>query len=155
MSADIIVISTRANDLEDAFGLFAAGNCGGADHFDCFRKVGEDWHVLFDGILNEIETLRNGKSTAIRLVTNSNKALSDPVLIEIFGPKDRSGGGAFITDLHHEILCEVAAKHGAKCVDLRPVLNGPNFDKPQDVNTQEAMQAVADALLASGLDKLP
>lgn len=154
MSADIIVISTGANDLEDAFGLFAAGNCGGADNFDCFRKVGEGWRISFNGILTEIETLRNGKPTAIRLVTNSNEAMSDPGLIEIFGPKDSSGAGAFITNLHHEILCEVATKHGAKCVDLRPVLNGPNFDKPQDVNTQEAMQAVADALLASGLDEL-
>ena len=154
MSADIIVISTGANDLEAAFGLFAAGNCGGADNFDCFRKVAEDWRISFDGILSEIETLRNGKPTAIRLVTNSNEALSDPGLIEIFGPKDSSGGGAFLTELHHEILCEVAAKHRAKCVDLRPVLNGPNFDKPQDVNTQEAMQMVADALLASGLDEL-
>ena len=153
-SADIIVISTGANDLEDAFGLFAAGSCGGADHFDCFRKVGEVWRTSFDGILTEINTLRAGKPTAIRLATNSNEALSDPGLIEIFGLKDSSGGGAFITDLHHEILCEVAAKHEAKCVDLRPVLNGPNFDEPQDVNTQEAMQAVADALLASGLDEL-
>jgi lysophospholipase L1-like esterase len=154
MSANIIVISTGANDLEDAFGLFAAGNCGGADHFDCFRKVGEVWSTSFDGILTEINTLRAGKLTAIRLVTNSNEALSDPGLIEIFGPKDSSGAGAFVTNLHHEILCEVAAQHEAKCVDLRPVLNGPNFDKPQDVNTQEAMQAVADALLASGLDEL-
>ena len=154
MSADIIVISTGANDLEDAFGLFPAGNCGGADNFDCFRKVGEVWHTSFDGILTQINTLRVGKPTAIRLVTNSNEALSDPGLIEIFGPNDSSGAGVFITNLHHEILCEVAAKHGAKCVDLRPVLNGPNFDKPQDVNTQEAMQAVADALLASGLDEL-
>ena len=154
-SADIIVISTGANDLEDAFGLFAAGNCGGADHFDCFRKVGEVWRTSFDGILTEINALRAEKPTAIRLVTNSNEALSDPGLIEIFGPKDRSGAGAFITELHHEILCEVAVEHGATCVDLRPVLNGPNFDKPQDVNTQDAMQTVADALLASGLDELP
>ena len=154
MSADIIVISTGANDLENAFGFFAGGNCGGADHFDCFRKVGEGWRISFDGILAEIEIWRNGKPTAIRLVTNSNEALSDPGLIEIFGPKDSSGGGAFITDLHHDILCEVAAKHGATCIDLRPVLNGPNFDKPQDVNMEQAMQAVADALLASGLDEL-
>ena len=154
VSADIIVISTGANDLEKAFDLFGAGNCGGADHFVCFRKVGEGWRVSFDGILTEIETLRNGKPTAIRLVTNSNEALSDPGLIGLLGPKDKSGGGAFFTKLHHDVLCEVAAKHGAMCVDLRPVLNGPNFDKPQDVNTQEAMQAVADALLASGLGEL-
>lgn len=154
MSADIIVISTGANDLEDAFGLFAAVNCGGADNYDCFRKVGEVWRTSFDGILAEINTLRVGKPTAIQLVTNSNEVLSDPGLIEIFGPKDSSGAGLFITNLHHEILCEFAAKHGAKCIDLRPVLNGPNFDKRQDVNAQESMQAVADALLASGLDEL-
>jgi len=153
-SADIIVISTGGNDLEDAFGLFAVGNCSGADHFDCFRMVGDVWRTSFDGILTEINTLRAGKPTAIRLVTNSNEALSDPGLIEIFGTKDSSGGGAFITNLHHGVLCDVAAKHGATCVDLRPVLNGPNFDKPQDVNTQEAMRAVADAILASGLDEL-
>lgn len=153
-SADIIAISTGANNLEDAFGLFAAGDCGEADHFDCFRKVAEGWRISNDGSRTEIETLRNGKPTAIRLVTNSNEALSDPGLIEIFGPKDISGGGAFFTELSPDVLCEVAAKHGATCVDLRPALNGPNFDKPQDVNTQEAMQAVADALLARGLDEL-
>ena len=94
MSADIIVISTGANGLEDAFGLFAAGNnWGGADNFDCFRKVGEDWRTSFDGIQAEINTLRVGKPTAIQLVTNSNDALSDSGLMEIFGPKDSSGAG--------------------------------------------------------------
>jgi lysophospholipase L1-like esterase len=154
MSADIIVIATGANDLDPAFDLYVAGNCGGADHFDCFRKVAEGWRVSFDGILTEIESLRSGKPTAIRLVTNSNEFLFDPGLIDLFGTKFGLEGGALITAMHHDVLCEVAAKHGAKCVDLRPVLNGPNFDKPQDVNTPEAMQAVANALLASGLDEL-
>ncbi|HLC05834.1 MAG TPA: SGNH/GDSL hydrolase family protein [Anaerolineales bacterium] len=153
ISADIIVISTGANDLEPAFDRYANGTCGGADQLDCFRKVAEGWRISFDGILTEIEALRQGKPTAIRLVTNSNEALSDPGLIDLFGPEFGLGGGAVITALHHDVLCEVAAKHGATCVDLRPVLNGPSFDKPQDVNTQEAMQAVADALVASGLDE--
>lgn len=154
MSADIIVISTGANDLEHAFNLYAAGSCGGADQLDCFREVAEGWRISFDGILTEINALRDGKPTAIRLVTNSNEFLTDSGLIEIFGPEFGLGGGLVITNLHHDVLCEVAAKHGAKCVDLRPVLNGPNFDKPQNVNTREAMQMVADALLASGLDEL-
>jgi hypothetical protein len=154
MFADIIVISTGSNDLQPAGDLYLAGNCGGADHMDCFRKIGEGWRQSFDGILTEIDTLRAGKPTAIRLVTNSNEFLSDPGLIAAFGPVFPLRGGAFITNMHHDVLCEVAAKHGAKCVDLRPVLNGPNFDKPQDVSTQAAMQSVADALLASGLDEL-
>jgi predicted small lipoprotein YifL len=154
MSANIIVISTGANDLEPAFDSYAAGTCGGADQFDCFRKAAEGWRVSFDEILTEIDALRAGKPTAIRLVTHSNEFLADPGLIDIFGPEFGLGGGVVITALHHDVLCEVAAKHGATCVDLRPVLNGPTLDKPQDVNTQEAMQAVADALLASGLDEL-
>ena len=154
MSAHIVVISTGANDLEPAFDAYAAGTCGGADQLDCFRKVAEGWRVSFDGILTEIDALRDGNPTAIRLVTNSNEFLADPGLIDLFGPEFGLAGGAVITALNHDVLCEVAVKHGAQCVDLRPVLNGPNFDKPQDVNTQEAMQAVADALLASGLDEL-
>jgi len=153
-SADIAIISTGANDLEPAFESYAAGTCGGVDQLDCFRKVAEGWRVSFDGILTEIDALRDGKPTAIRLVTNSNEFLADPGLIDLFGPEFGLAGGAVVTALHHDILCEVAAKHGATCVDLRPVLNGPTLDKPQDVNTQEAMQAVADALLASGLDEL-
>jgi len=155
MSADIIIISTGMNDLDPTIDLYSAGKCGGADNLDCFRKVAEGWRVSFNGILTEINTLRNGKPTAIRLVTNSNEFLSDPELYQLFGgPEFGPKGGALITNLHHDILCEVAATHGAACVDLRPVLNGPNLDKPQDANTQEAMQAVADAILASGLDEL-
>ena len=154
MSADIIVISTGANDLEPAFNLYGAGKCGGADQLDCFRKVAEDWRASFDGILTEIEALRDGKPTAVRLITNSNEFLADPNLIAGFGRDFALGGGAAITALHHDALCEIAAKHHMLCVDMRPILNGPNWDKPQDVNTQDAMQAVVDALLASGLDEL-
>ncbi len=155
MSADIIMISTGMNDLDPTIDLYSAGNCGGADNLDCFRKVAQGWRLSFDGILTEINTLRNGKPTAIRLVTNSNEFLSDHDLMQLFGgPEFGPKGGALITNLHHDVLCEVAAKHGAVCVDLRPVLNGPNLDKPQDANTQEAMRAVADAILASGLDEL-
>jgi len=155
MSANIIIISTGMNDLDPTIDLYSAGKCGGVDNLDCFRKVAEGWRLSFDEIITEINTLRNGKPTAIRLVTNSNEFLSDPELYQLFGgPEFGSKGGALITNLHHDVLCEVAAKHEAVCVDLRPVLNGPNFDKPQDANTQEAMQAVADAILASGLDEL-
>ncbi|HET9907393.1 MAG TPA: hypothetical protein VFQ23_12145, partial [Anaerolineales bacterium] len=155
IAADIIIISTGMNDLEPTIDLYSAGKCGGADNFNCFRQVAEGWRLSFNEILTEINNLRNGKPTAIRLVTNSNEFLSDRELMQLFGgPEFGPKGGALITNLHHDVLCEVAAKHGAVCVDLRPVLNGPNLDKPQDANTQEAMQAVAGALLASGLDEL-
>lgn len=52
------------------------------------------------------------------------------------------------------MVCEVAASHNAVCVDIALALNGPDLLQPRDVNTQEAMQAVADAILATGLDEL-
>jgi len=50
--------------------------------------------------------------------------------IDGFWPKFGLGGGAVIFALMQDVLCQVAAKHGAMCVDLRPVVNGPTLDKP-------------------------
>ena len=152
--ADVVVISTGANDIEPAGQSWKAGTCGGADSLDCFRALGQEWHGHFDQMLEEIHELRAGEPTAVRLVTNSNEFLADPGLIQYFGADFGLTGGATITALHHDTLCAAAAEHGDACVDLRPVLNGPGLDEPRDVNTQEAMQAVADALVESGLAEL-
>ena len=154
MSADIIVIATGGNDFAPAFNLSVAGNCGGADQLDCFRDVAEGYRISFDKILTEIEGLRNGQPTAIRLVANSNEFLADPLLIEPLGADFGKTSGVAITQMNRDVLCEIAAKHNIQCIDLGLVLNGPDLLRPQDVNTQEAMQAVADAILASGLDEL-
>lgn len=152
--AELIVVSTGANDLEPAFEAYGRGECGGADELDCFRAVAEEWRVNFDGMLAEIEELRAGKPTAVRILTNANEFLADPMLLRAFGPEFGVGGGAAITAMHHDALCAAAAAHGATCIDLRPVLNGPDFSTPQNVNTHDAMQRVADAVIAAGLVEL-
>ena len=154
MSADIIVIATGGNDFEPAFNLSMAGNCGGADQLDCFREVAEGYRLSFNEILTEIEALRKGQPTAIRLVATSNEFLADPGLIEALGADFGKTSGVAITKMNRDVICEITAKHNAECVDLGLALNGPDLLRPQDVNTQEAMQTVADALLASGLDEL-
>ena len=152
--ADVIIISTGANDLEPGMAKWLEGSCGGADQLDCFREIADGWQANFDAILTEVDGLRGGRPTAVRIITNSNEFLSDPGLIDIFGADFGVNGGATITALHHDALCAAAAKHDAMCIDLRPVLNGPDQTTPADVNTQDSMQAVADALLASGLGEL-
>ena len=152
--ADIVVISTGANDFEAAGQAWTSGTCGGGDDLDCFRAVADGWRTNFDAMLSTIEELRGGRPTTVRLVTNSNEFLADPGLISYFGADFGPREGAVITAMHHDALCEVATEHGQVCVDLRRVLNGPTLDRPQDVNTQEAMQAVADALVASGVAEL-
>lgn len=51
-------------------------------------------------------------------------------------------------------MCNAAAAHEAVCVDPRPVLWGPNLDQPVSGDSQEPMQAIADALAATGLAEL-
>jgi lysophospholipase L1-like esterase len=152
--ADVIIISTGANDMEPAFLSWVADTCGGDDQLDCFREIAVGWEENFDAILTEIDGLREGQPTAIRILTNANEFLSDPGLRATFGVDFGLTGGATITALHHDALCAAAERHAAVCVDLRPVLNGPDFSVPANVNSSASMQLVADALLASGLDEL-
>jgi hypothetical protein len=154
---DIVMISTGGNDLEPAFVAASAGTCGGEDQLDCFRDAAASMRASFDGVVTEIELLRNGRPTAIQLVTGVNEFLTDPDLIDAVGPAYAKTHGVAITKMLAEVQCEVAAKHPAttKCIDLGLALNGPDLLKPVDSNTQASMQDVADVLLASGLPELP
>jgi hypothetical protein len=99
--------------------------------------------LVFDAILREIERLRAGKPTAIRLVDAANPFVSDPSMAPDL-PKDVAATkGALTFKLLNDALCHNAAKHHAVCVDVRPILNGPTLDKPVDENSPASMRAVA------------
>ncbi len=155
MRADIVVIATGGNDLSPAFDATLAGTCGGADQLDCFRTVMKSLRTSFDGIVTEIQGLRNGQPTAIRLVTQANEFLSDRSLLHDFGADFGKVRGVAITKMQRDVQCEVAEQHHAKCVDTGLALNGPDLLRPTDTETSAGMKAVADAILASGLDELP
>ena len=53
-----------------------------------------------------------------------------------------------------DATCAAAEEHDAICVDVGPILNGATLDRPVDENSRASMQAVADALLATGLPEL-
>ncbi|WP_314503850.1 SGNH/GDSL hydrolase family protein [uncultured Microbacterium sp.] len=150
--ADVVIINQGVNDFDqfgDVFQSYAAGTCGGADGMGCLSALTEHWRQNLDGFATEVEWLREGQPTALRLVGVSNEFYTDPGLG--FLGKDM-GTKTFAS--FNSVSCEVAAAHGGQCVDLRPVLNGPAGDEPADPNTQEAMQAVADAIVAVGLAEL-
>ena len=140
-AADVIVIHAGLNDLQynGLLEELEAGTCG-ADGADCIRRQGQDWRQSFDAILVEIEQLRQGRPTAVRLVTAQN----------VFGHTS----GKPITDELANAMCDAAAQHAVLCIDARPILNGPTLDRPVDENAPESHQALADALVASGLDEL-
>lgn len=145
-AGDIIVISTGPNDTPDpndgrpAGATITYGTCAGKDDTACVAKLDRTWHRDFDAILTEIEELRAGRPTAIRLVNTAN-ATGLPVFEDYF-------------EALTQAICNTAEKHDVVCVDVRPVLNGPNFEQPVNDNSQEAMDAVAALLAETGASEL-
>lgn len=147
-AADIVVVSTGPNDGGRIFVAIEKGKCGGADDAACVAELDRRWHRDFDAILGEIDDLRAGRPTAIRLVSAAN-AFTDPSL----GPAALRGFEAYFEVLN-EAMCDNAEKHDAVCVDVRPVLNGPDFDQPVNDSSQASMDAVAALLLKTGVPEL-
>ena len=147
-AGDIIVISTGPNDGADVFEAIQNGKCGGADDTACVAELGRRWHRDFDAILTEIDELRAGQPTAIRLVNAAN-AFNDPS----FSPAALRGFEAYFQALT-DAMCKNAKKHDVVCVDVRPVLNGPDFEQPVNDSSQQSMDAVAELLMETGTPEL-
>lgn len=154
--ADVVLIATGPNEGSITTEPLKTGTCGGADNLDCVRALGERWSTNFDSSIDEIERLRDGKPTAIRLVNAANFLTSAPSMATEMGLDEDFAMTAFA--LNFELLtkatCEAAEAHDAQCVDVRPILNGPDLDQPTDENSPENMQAIADALVDIGLPEL-
>ena len=145
---DIIVIATGPNEIEQAFEKIQDGTCGTKDDMACVDELRRAWERDFDAILDEIETLRDGRPTAIRVVNAAN-AFIDPS-----AGRETSRGFAAVFEALTQVLCDDAEAHGAVCVDVRPVLNGPDLDQPVNDSSQESMDAVALLLVQTGVPEL-
>ena len=152
--ADVILISTGPNEFGLAVEPIQSGTCGGADDADCIRALGERWSANFDAILDEIVALRSGRPTVIRLVNGANPFVSYPEMVEGMPEGFATGNGALTVQLLTDAMCDAAEAHDAVCVDVRPLLNGPSMLEPAQEESPEAIRAVADALLATGIDEL-
>jgi hypothetical protein len=145
---DIIMIETGSNDGGEIFEPIMDGTCGGKHDTGCVVPLAAKWKREFHAILDEIEDLRGERPTAIRLV-NSGDAFLDPT----FSAPTLRGFEAFFEELT-VALCDTAEAHDVVCVDVRPVLNGPDFEQPLNDGTQEAMDAVARLLIQTGVPEL-
>lgn len=153
-AADVILIATGANEFGRAWGPIRGGTCGGADDADCIRALGERWRTNFDAILDEIAVLRAGRPTAIRLVNGANPFVSYPEMVEGMPEGFATGNGALTVQLLTDAVCGAAESHDAVCVDVRPLLNGPSMLEPAKEESPEAIRAVADALIATGIGEI-
>ena len=116
--ADVILISTGPNEIGDAVEAVKTGTCGGTDGFDCIRALGETWSTNFEQILTEIETLREGNPTAVRLVNAANPFVLYPEMNEGLPPDFATTGGTLMFDLLTAAMCDAAAAHEALCIDV-------------------------------------
>ena len=145
---DIILIETGSNDGGEIYEPIMSGTCGGKDDTACVAPLARTWKREFNAILDEVEDLRDGQPTAIRLVSSAN-AFIDPTS----SAATLRGFEAFFEALT-VTQCDAAEAHDVVCVDVRPVLNGPDFEQPLNDGTQEAMDAVARLLLQAGVPEL-
>jgi hypothetical protein len=153
--ADIILVSTGTNDLYGVIFDPAPGfDCTGALQLECVREIGRLWTVNLDAILDEIDLLRDGAPTAIRLIDDENWLLITPQELAQMSEDLAPTKGALIMELLYQADCAAAADHGAICVDVRPIITGPNFDQPGDGNSPASHRGIADALIATGLPEL-
>ncbi len=152
--ADVILISTGPNEFGLVTEPIKAGTCGGRDDADCIRALGERWSANFEAILDEIVALRAGRPTVIRLVNGANPFVSYPEMVEGMPEGFATGNGALTVQLLTDAMCDAAEAHDAVCVDVRPLLNGPSMLEPAQEESPEAIRAVADALIATGIDEI-
>jgi lysophospholipase L1-like esterase len=129
--ADIVIVSTGHDDTP--WNAIDDG-CDGADVVDvlawhlytgpCVVQVAERHEEELNAILDEIESLRGGKPTAIRVLTDYN---------DIIG-WDRAAPGSTDTsvevlDAFYDATCKAAEAHGAVCVDVYHAFNGADSRK--------------------------
>ena len=129
-----------------------ARRCGGPDGHECIREVGKTWAKDFNGVLDEVDHIRSGRPTVIRLVNAANGFAIDKGLA-VAAPKGfATTGDDLIFKLLTQAQCSAAQTHSAVGVDARPRITGPGDDS--DENSDASMRGVAQALMETGLREL-
>jgi lysophospholipase L1-like esterase len=162
--ADIVIVSIGFNDtpwnsLDD-----------GCDAFDpddflnwkvytgvCVVQLAQRHAAELDAIFSEIETLRRGAPTAVRVLTNYNDILGWQ-----HAPPESTKPSIEVFDAFYTETCKAAKAHHAACIDVYHAFNGADGGKPAgdllaDNYTEpsgKGQQRIADLLLAAGMTPL-
>ncbi len=148
--ADLVTLHIGLNDLDVVV-------CGGFSDRACWDALEGRITDNIATILDEITKLRAGQPTAVRVTT-----MFDPYPGGDGAAKDPVWMGFYIPEFVHfaELTCQTAVAHGAECIDLIPLFNGPNADQdpiefvqpiPDHVHlNQKGHDMVANAIAAVG-----
>jgi lysophospholipase L1-like esterase len=127
--ADIVTLQVGWNDWQ--------GPCNFANHRSCLVFGQKRVEPNLDAILSEIGALRDGKATAIRVVTYYNGYLGNELAPSIWSfTASTENIATFDKDFRAALLdfnvmiCRLAEAHSAVCVDVAPAFNGAKLDQP-------------------------
>jgi lysophospholipase L1-like esterase len=128
--ADIITVTighndtpwNRTDDSCDGDNPFPPRDWGPYDSA-CVHKTAREYGRNLDRILTEIDALRGGKPTAVRVTDDYNDVIGDPHIGDAAGAAalraSRGVVGAYST-----LTCRIAQRHHAVCVDTYHRFNG-------------------------------
>jgi lysophospholipase L1-like esterase len=96
---------------------------------ECARRVTADYRRQLDATLSQIDDLREGKRTEVRVVTVYKSTIGDDV-----DPSWGSPGAARVSvegnNLFARAQCEEATAHRGLCADVYHGMNGPEGTRP-------------------------
>jgi lysophospholipase L1-like esterase len=127
-AADIVIVNIGHNDtpwnsLDDSCdganpdGVFNWTSYAG----DCVVQLAQRHGDELDAILSEIETLRAGQPTAVRVLTDYNDVIGWDL-----APPEATEPSVEVLDAFAAETCRAAQGHGALCVDVYHAFNGPD-----------------------------
>jgi hypothetical protein len=138
-AADLITITVGANMMP---WYRDSDPCDKTYDAECIAKVEQPTMSHIEDILKEINTIRGGKPTAVRVTTFHNDLIEgpdyDPAMFsspgsEAFSPETIAQAlttARSFLDTWAADMCKIAQDNGAACVDIYRALAGPNGDQP-------------------------
>jgi GDSL-like Lipase/Acylhydrolase family len=168
-AADAVIIFVSQNDLP-----YGRGDdpCRVAPHFprirwaelthECMDAAIAEYESDLDALLSEIDGLRAGRATMLRVVTAVNTAPGD-LVDPTWNSPAAIEPSTYSVERMATVQCRLAKRHGGKCADVFHVLNGPGgrrsaqrFLNPNDATHlwDKGHDAVADTVIALGFEPL-
>ena len=146
-AADIVSVTIGFND----------STLADADSLPAFLKA---YTANLDAILGRIDALRAGKPTMVRVTQIYNNGIAAKPELDPDGPGTGVKSWKPLVEAQNKVICDVAAKHKAVCVDIYHPFNGKDglaspsaegYLGPDGVHPSQAgMDVIAKALAATG-----
>ena len=156
--ADIITIDVGFNDVLAALGGPPDYGCGGTFDATCIESVVTPIAANIEAIMAEIDLLRDGRPTMVRILGGSD-GWTDDVGVAPEVNAARAEGTLALVRAQDAAYCSIATAHHALCVDMFHIFNGPAGSLPQDMSyvdpqgghpNQKGQDAYAAAIAALG-----